>query len=172
MTTKQYLWQVRGNEGAPGGARLSLERSDRGMGEVKLFLRRVRSIDRRIEREEEQLERLREKVEAGRMSAVTGMPRGGASDWTDTVDHLIVLEQRVNTRIREMCQMKRRAIDMIDRVEDGRYRELLDCYYLKGMTWEQVAEAMGYKDVRWVYVLHGRALKEVRMVEENADTPL
>lgn len=169
MTTKQDLRRVRGIEGAPGETR---GRAGNDAFAVKTFLRRVRSIDRRIEREEEQLERLREKVEAGRMSAVTGMPRGGASDWTDTVDHLIVLEQRINARIREMCQVKRRAIDMIDRVEDGRYRELLDCYYIKGMTWEQVAEAMGYKDVRWVYVLHGRALREVRMVKENADTPL
>lgn len=142
------------------------------MSEVKQFLRQVRNIDRRIEREEEQLKRLRAKVEAGRMSAVTGMPRGGASDWTDTVDHLIVLEQRLNARIREMCQVKGRAIDMIDRVEDGRFRELLDCYYIKGMTWEQVAEAMGYKDVRWVYVLHGRALKAVKLTEEKTGTPL
>lgn len=139
---------------------------------TKQYLRQVRNIDRRIAREEEQLERLRARVEAGRMSAITGMPRGGGSDWTDTVDRLIALEQRINARIREMCQVKRRAIDMIDRVEDGRFRELLDCYYIKGMTWEQVAEAMGYKDVRWVYVLHGRALREVRMEEENVDTPL
>lgn len=142
------------------------------MSEVKQFLRQVRNIDRRIEREEEQLKRLREKVEAGRMSAVTGMPRGGSSDWTDTVDRLIALEQRLNARIREMCRVKADAIDMIDRVEDGRYRELLDCYYIKGMTWEQVAEALGYKDVRWVYVLHGRALRAVRMPEEKTGTPL
>lgn len=133
---------------------------------TKQYLRQVRGIDRKIAREEEQLERLRARVEAGRMSAVTGMPRGGSSDWTDTVDHLIVLEQRLNARIREMCQVKGRAIDMIDRVEDGRFRELLDCYYIKGMTWEQVAHEM-HLDLRWVYRLHGRALRAVRMPEEE-----
>ncbi len=133
---------------------------------TKQFLRRVRGIDRRIEREEEELTRLRAKVEAGRMSDLTGMPRGGASDWTDTVHALIELERRVNARIREMCQVKGRAIDMIDRVEDGRYRELLDCYYIKGMTWEQVAHEM-HLDLRWVYRLHGRALRAVRIEEEE-----
>ena len=139
---------------------------------TKQYLRQVRGIDRRIEREEEQLERLRARVEAGRMSSVTGMPRGGTSDWTDTVHALIELERRVNARIREMCALKIAAIDAIDRVKDARLRELLDCYYLKGMTWEQVAEAMGYKDARWVYVLHGRALRAVRLPEEKTGTPL
>lgn len=136
------------------------------MSEAKQFLRQVRFLDRRIEREEEQLMRLRAKLEAGRMSSITGMPRGGAGDWTDTVDHLIVLEQRLNARVREMCQIKARAIDMIDRVDDGRFRELLDCYYIKGMTWEQVAHEM-HLDLRWVYRLHGRALRAVRMEEDN-----
>ena len=133
---------------------------------TKQYLRQVRNIDRRIEREEEQLERLRARVETGRMSAITGMPRGGGTDWTDTVDRLIALEQRLNARIREMCRVKADAIDMIDRVEDGRFRELLDCYYIKGMTWEQVAHEM-HLDLRWVYRLHGRALRAVRMEEDN-----
>lgn len=139
---------------------------------VKQFLRRVRGIDRRIEREEEELMRLRAKVEAGRMSDLTGMPRGGASDWTDTVHALIELERRVNARIREMCRMKQTAIDMIDAVEEIRLREVLDCYYIKGFTWEQTAEAMGYKDPRWVYVLHGRALRAAKLPEEKTGTPL
>lgn len=142
------------------------------MTTVKQWLRQVRSIDRRIEREEEELMRIRAKLEAGRMSSVTGMPRGGTSDWTDTVHALIALERRVNARIRDMCRMKQAAIDAIDAVEEIRLREVLDCYYLKGMTWEQVAEAMGYKDVRWIYVLHGRALRAVRMPEEKTGTPL
>ena len=132
------------------------------MNEVKQFLRRARNIDRRIEREEEQLERLRAKVEAGRMSAITGMPRGGASDWTGTVDHLIVLEQRLNARIREMCRIKQSAMDMIDSVEEIRLREVLELYYLHGRTWEQVAREM-HLDQRWVYRLHGRALNAVKL---------
>lgn len=132
---------------------------------TKQYLRQVRGIDRRIEREEEQLERLRARLEAGRMSSVTGMPRGGASDWTDTVHALIELERRVNARIREMCALKIAAIDAIDRVEEARLREVLDCYYIKGMTWQQVADAT-HLDLRWIYRLHGRALRVVRLPEE------
>ena len=139
------------------------------MNEAKQFLRQVRNIDRRIEREEEELERLRAKLEAGRMSSLTGMPRGGVSDWTDTVGRLIELEQRVNARIREMCSLKQAAMDAIEAVEEARCREVLELYYLHGLTWEKVAEAMGYRDVRWVYVLHGRALKQVRVPPDLTD---
>ena len=128
---------------------------------AKYFLRQVRGIDRRIARDEEQIERLRAKLESGRMMALTGMPRGGFADWTETADRMIELEQRLNMRIREMCRLKLMAVDAIDAIEDARLREVLDCYYVKGYTWEQVAEAMGYRDVRWIYRLHGKALKKI-----------
>lgn len=133
---------------------------------AKEFLRRARSIDRRVDEATERAERLRARLEAGRMSSLTGMPRGGAQDWTDTADRLIALERRVNERIREMCRLKRLAMDAIDRVDDSRMRELLELYYIDGMTWEQVAERMSY-DVRWIYRLHGRALMRVHVPEEG-----
>lgn len=93
------------------------------------------------------------------MSSITGMPRGGSGDWTQTADRLIELEQAVNERTRELVRWKLAAIDAIRQVEEPRLAELLELYYIDGFTWEQVAERMGYVDVRWVYVLHGRALK-------------
>lgn len=133
---------------------------------AKEFLRRARNVDRRVDEATERVDRLRAKLEAGRMSRITGMPRGGASDWTETVDRLIELEQGVNARIREMCRLKRLAQEAIDRVDEARLREVLELYYLDGFTWDQVAERMGFKDVRWVYELHGRALRLVKVPEE------
>ena len=133
---------------------------------AKEFLRKVRDIDRRIDENQERVDRMRARLEAGRMTALTGMPRGGRNDWTDTMDRLISLEQRINARIREMCRLKHLAMDAIDQVNDARYRELLELYYIDGYTWEQVAKQMEYTDVRWVYVLHGRALRKVKVPEE------
>ena len=131
---------------------------------AKEFLRQARDIDRRIDHAAERVERLRARLEAGRMSRITGMPRGGGSDWTETADRLIELEQAVNARVRDMCRIKRQAIAAIDAVEDARYRELLELYYIDGKTWEQVAEAMGI-DTRRVYRLHGKALLRVTVPE-------
>lgn len=132
---------------------------------AKEFLRRARAVDRRVDEAQERVERLRARLEDGRMSAVTGMPRGGSSDWTQTADRLIELEQAVNERTRELVRWKLAAIDAIRAVEEPRLAEVLELYYIDGFTWEQVAQRMGL-DLRWVYRLHGRALTMVRVPEE------
>lgn len=127
---------------------------------AKEFLRRARSVDRRVDEATERVDRLRAKLEAGRMSKITGMPRGGASDWTETADKLIELERQVNARIRDMVRLKQAAMDAIDRVEEARLREVLELYYLDGFSWDQVAQRMEL-DVRQVFRLHGRGLQRI-----------
>ena len=75
------------------------------------------------------------------------------------------VERRVNARVRDMCRLKRLAMDAIDQVEEARLREVLELYYLDGYTWEQVAAAM-HLDQRWIYRLHGTALLKVKVPEE------
>ena len=132
---------------------------------AKEFLRRARSIDRQVDEATERVERIRARLEAGRMSSVNGLPRGGVMDWTDTVDKLIELEQVVNRRTRELVRWKLAAIDAIDQVEEARLREVLELYYIDGFTWEQVAQRMGL-DLRWVFRLHGKALLMVKVPGE------
>ena len=127
---------------------------------AKEFLRRARSVDRRVDEATERVDRLRAKLEAGRMSKITGMPRGGREDWTATADKLIELERRVNARIRELVRVKHLAMDAIDRVDEARLREVLELYYIDGYSWEQVAQRMGL-DVRQVFRLHGRGLQRI-----------
>ena len=133
---------------------------------AKEFLRRARAVDRRVDEASERVERLRERLEAGRMSRLTGMPRGGGADWTETADRLIELERVVNARTREWVRWKLDAIDAIRSVGEPRLAEVLELYYIDGLTWEQVAQRMGV-DVRTVYRLHGRALLMVRVPERE-----
>lgn len=135
---------------------------------AKEFLRRARSADRLIDQATERVERIRSRLESGRMSNITGMPRGGAADWTDTANALIELERRVNERVRDMCRLKRLAMDAIDQVEEARLREVLELYYLDGYTWEQVAERMGYT-IRNVQYLHGLALLRIIVPKMEED---
>jgi len=136
-----------------------------GAMSAKEFLRRARSVDRRVDEATERVERLRARLEAGRMSSLTGMPRGGAKDWTETADRLIELEKRVNARTRELVRWKLMAMDAIDRVEEANLREVLELYYIDGYTWEQVARRMGVTE-RWALILHGRALLKVNVPKE------
>lgn len=132
------------------------------------ILRAARDADRQIEEAEERAERMRARLEAGRMSALTGMPRGGGTDWTATADALMELEQALNARTRAMCAVKRRALAIIDSVAEARRREALELHYLDGLTWEDVAERMGI-GVRQAQRLHAEALEAARGPEdENA----
>ena len=132
---------------------------------AKEFLRRARAVDRRVDEATERAERVRARLEAGRMSVITGLPRGGGADWTETADRLIELERVVNARTRELVRWKLAAIDAIRAIEEPRLAEVLELYYIDGFTWEQVAERMGL-DLRWVYRLHGRALQRIKVPEE------
>lgn len=132
---------------------------------AKEFLRRARGLDRRVDEANERLERLRARIEAGRLSQITGMPRGGASDWTETASLLIDMEREINAKVREMVRGKRLAMQAIEAVEEIRYREVLELYYLDGFTWEQVAEQMDMSD-RHVKRLHGKALLKIKVPDE------
>lgn len=132
---------------------------------ARQLLRYTRDADRLVEEAQERAARVRARLESGRRSSVGGMPRGGAKDWTETADRLLGLEKRVNARIRELCEMKGRALELIGRVEEPRLREVLELYYIDGLTWTEVAARMNYS-VRNVTYLHGVALRRVREVEE------
>ena len=133
---------------------------------AKEFLRRARNVDRRVDEATERVDRLRAKLEAGRMSKITGMPRGGSEDWTATADKLIELEKRVNARIRELVRVKHLAMDAIDRVDEARLREVLELYYIDGFAWKDVAERMKLEE-RQVFRLHGKALQRIVVPEEG-----
>lgn len=140
-----------------------------GIMTAKEFLSRARHIDERIERRHEELVRLRQRLEAGRSAAISDMPRGGRADWTDSLARVIDIEARINGEILELCRVKEEIIDAINAVHDIRYRTLLEYRYRNYWSWQKIADVMGY-DVRWIYRLHGQALRCVKVPGDN--TPL
>lgn len=133
---------------------------------AKEFLSQAWQIDERIERKIEERDRIENKLTTGRISNITGMPRGGGYDWTDAVSSIIRLTEQINAEITRLCVIKRQVNDAIDAVADMRYRRLLELRYRNYLTWEQIADDMHY-DVRSVYKLHGKALLAVRIPQNG-----
>lgn len=133
---------------------------------AKEYLLQAWQIDRRIEAKIEERDRLRAKLEAGRMTRLTGMPRGGGGDWTDTVSRVIELDRQITGEIMQLCAVKREVNAVIEAVEPIRYREILALRYRNYMRWEEIAETMGY-DKRYMFKIHGRALRAVRVPEKG-----
>jgi hypothetical protein len=58
-------------------------------------------------------------------------------------------QQRINKKIDELIDKKQHAQDVIDRVQDARYKALLTYRYLNSLKWATVADLMGYT-LNWV----------------------
>ena len=127
--------------------------------EVKRQLQEARNIDRRIEATRERIERMRARLMAGKRFDYEDKPRGGSrGDWTEAADQIMELEARLVGQLAEMSTVLSNAARLIEGVPDVRYRELLELYYLDGLTWPQVAVKMEIANIRQVYRMHGRAL--------------
>lgn len=134
---------------------------------AKDFLMMAWEIDKRIDRKTEERDRLQAKLTAGRAANLTGMPRGGRYDWTDTAAKVADIDKAICAEIGELCRIKREVNAAIDAVEDMRYRRVLELRYRNYMSWDRIAEEMGY-ELRHIYRLHGKGLLCVRVPERFA----
>lgn len=133
----------------------------------KEFLSLAWKIDDRIDRRIEERERLNAKVTAGRLSNLSGMPRGGSYDWTNVADRVVELDKKIGDEISYLCRVKMAVNDAIDAVEDQRYRQVLEMRYRNYLSWEDIGEKLNYAP-RHVQRLHGEALLCVRVPEDFA----
>lgn len=91
----------------------------------------------------------------------------GTSDIMKTVDKIVDLQAVINSEIDKLVDLKNEARQLISKLKDYRYEAVLTAYYINHMTWEQVAVHLGY-DLRWIYRLHGQALKSFAEIYKEA----
>ena len=96
-----------------------------------------------------------------------GGPSGHSSRVADCASKIADLEREIDRRIDEYVDLTREIEAAIDRIPDGRYRDVLRFRYVNGWTWERIADEMGY-DLRWVHRLHGQALAMIEPPEEKS----
>lgn len=86
----------------------------------------------------------------------------------ETIAKIIDLESEIDRDIDALVDLKREIMRVVNSVESAEYRTILEMRYLQFKKWEQIALLMS-TDLRWVYRMHGRALKEVQQI---INTPL
>lgn len=128
---------------------------------TKEYLNKMRTLDRLIDSKLEQIDRLRSLSERVTTTlSFTPKGAGGANRTEYCIERIWQLEKEVTEDIDRLVDMKSGIRGAIERVENDKYRMLLEYRYLCGNTWEQIAEKMRI-DLRWVYRMHGRALQEI-----------
>ena len=96
---------------------------------------------------------------------LTGMPGSGqrGASRVETaavgmVDILADLEEQIARHAKIISEAK----NLISRIPQEKYRQLLTLRYLAGMSWASISDEMGYQDRNSVYRAHGYALIEAK----------
>lgn len=99
---------------------------------------------------------------------LTGMPgsgqRGISRVELAAVGMVDVLAD-LQAQIEKHAKIIHEAENLIARIPQEKYRQLLTLRYLAGMSWPSISDEMGYKDKNSVYRAHGYALIEAGKVK-------
>lgn len=132
-------------------------------GEKKAILLEYRAIERRINRLIDEKAAWNAKATAT-TSSFSDMPRsGGGSDKIQTtVEKIIEIEEKLDHEIDALVDLRNRIGAAVEKLEDGRLRDVMRYRYIDGMKWEQIAVEMHYSYMQ-VCRLHGKALLEIML---------
>lgn len=73
----------------------------------------------------------------------------------------------INKRIDELYKIKTEIMRAINRVKDGRLRQLLILRYIKFEKWEQIADNLNYSREWITKALHPRALMAIEKIKSS-----
>lgn len=80
----------------------------------------------------------------------------------DTMVALLDYKKEMDGCYKELIKNYQETEALINQLEDEKYKLLLTYRYMENLTWETISEKMNY-DVRWIYVLHKKALKVIQV---------
>lgn len=137
---------------------------------AKEYLSQAYRLDQRINSKLEQVEALRSltrKVTVSYGSEPVSHTRNVTS-LEDSIIRLMEAENALNATIDALVDMKMDIAQCINAVPNQDYRLLLEKRYLCFHSWEQIAIDMQCT-VRWVHILHGRALRVIDRLRSEED---
>lgn len=130
---------------------------------AKEYLSQAFSINKRIDSKLEQAISLRSL--AMKVTTTFGEDKVKStrkqSPMEEALIKLIDLENEINEEIDKFIDFKRKLAKEVSVLENENYKMILELRYIALMKWEDIAETMDY-DLRWVYKIHGKALKEFK----------
>lgn len=135
---------------------------------AKDYLNQAYHIDHRIESKLSQIESL--KSLATRVTTVfSDMPHSASPDnqrLQKTIAEIVDLENEVSTDITQLVSLKREIKNIINQVQNEKYRTLLELRYLNFWTWEQIAVNLNFS-IQHTYRIHDEALKKISIFLKN-----
>ena len=127
----------------------------------KRSLKRYRINLACIVRLEDKLKLLDERIKSVKSPNYSGMPRGGTPvTIEDLLSDKLDLEKRIKRLKDKGKRFKDQILEEIDSLEDPRYCEVLEAYFVDCKSISQISEDMGYTEVH-IYNLYRESVKEL-----------
>lgn len=140
------------------------------MNRAKDYLRQIALLNAKIQSRLDELQDIRDRALG--LKAITydrdPVQTSGAGDsMADAVARYIDKTKEIQEMTDELVARKHKIVGEIEQLSDPRHVRLLNLRYVSGLTFEAIADEMGY-DVRWIYSIHGSALQEFERLHFNS----
>lgn len=127
-------------------------------------MKRYKNYLIRIERLEEKLLVIDNQIVGVQSKRISDMPKGGVAV---SLDDLLIKKEETQQRIQNLVdtshKVKQEIYACIDTLDDYRFAEVLEDYFLNSRTLEDIAEYRHYT-VRHVGFLYGKGLELIQIV--------
>ena len=131
----------------------------------KSFLKRYRNYLIRIERLEEKLLSIDNQLEGMSSKRISDMPTGGLPVTVeDILNRKDETKKRIQRLIDNSVSVKSEIYEVIDHIDDYRFAEVLEAYFIECKTLEFIAEEKHYS-IRHVGFLYGKGIEMIQINE-------
>lgn len=131
----------------------------------KQYLRQGYKIRMSIKNEEEVLKELGENLDGLQAIKLTEKVQGGLikddTQFIEKVDKIIRIEQEIYKKIAELKAFQAKLYQEIELLEDLTEQVLMRSRYILNLTWEEIAERIGYS-VMQTHRIHKKALENFK----------
>lgn len=129
------------------------------LNEKKKFLKRYKRMTAIINRLEEKLARVDERMYKIKSPNFSSEPKGGTPvTMEDLLSEKMELEERINRLIKKSRVIRQEILDKIDELDDVRYGEVLEAFFIECKDFQQIADDTGYT-VRHVIRLYSEGIR-------------
>ncbi len=137
---------------------------------AKAYLQKIRLYDVQINSKIEELEKLRSMTTKITPTLSGDVVSGSRSQdkLGDAVARIVDLEAEIDRRIDTLCDLKRNAMELLDKLQNPNHYEILHKRYFQFKSLEQISVDMGYS-YRNICYIHGKALQAMTVVMNETE---
>jgi DNA-directed RNA polymerase specialized sigma subunit len=128
----------------PGGERVT-EEITKELDRRKRYLKKYKRNNVMIKRLSDRLDALNMRIYSIKSPSMSDMPRGGEPvDLVDLLADKADLEERIRRLKSRGDGYRTDLINIIDELDDPRYADVLEAFFVDGKTFEDIADELGY----------------------------